>query len=202
MLALYDSLLISQGRTRACYRHPSDRGLVIKVPVGDEKEQNRSNIKELHGYQALMREQVDLFCISHCYGFVTTSLGRGLVCDCIRDDDGAISKTIWDIIVYQEVCDVAYIQKVTDDFCRFLIQRDTRLFDLNLKNIALRMQNDGSYQPFAIDLKGRFDNKETIPVSSYSSYFAKKKMVRRARQLIERILFFRDRRKELQSKTG
>jgi hypothetical protein len=202
MFALYDSLLISQGRTRACYRHPSDRGLVIKVPVGDKKAQNRSNIKELRGYQALMREQVDLFCISHCYGFVTTSLGRGLVCDCIRDDDGAISKTIWDIIVHQEVCDVAYIQKVTDDFCRFLIQRDTRLFDLNLKNIALRMQKDGSYQPFAIDLKGRFDNKETIPVSSYSSYFAKKKMVRRTRQLIERILFFRNRRKELQSKTG
>ncbi|MCA1787554.1 MAG: hypothetical protein LC657_16395 [Desulfobacteraceae bacterium] len=202
MLALYDSLLINQGRTRACYRHPSDRGLVIKVPVGDKKEQNRSNIKELYGYQALMREQIDLFCISHCYGFVSTSLGRGLVCDCIRDDDGAISKTIWDIIVYQEVCDVAYIQKVTDDFCRFLIQRDTRLFDLNLKNIVLRLQNDGSYQPFAIDLKGRFDNKEAIPVSRYFSYFAKKKMIRRTRQLIERILFFRNIRKELQSKTG
>jgi hypothetical protein len=175
MLALYDSLLINRGRTRACYRHPSDRGLVIKVPVGDKKEQNRSNIKELRGYQVLMREQVDLFCISHCYGFVTTSLGRGLVCDCIRDDDGKISRTIWDIIVYQEVCDVAYIQKVTEDFCRFLIQRDTRLFDLNLKNIALRMQNDGSYQPFAIDLKGRFDSKEAIPVSRYFSWFAKKK---------------------------
>jgi hypothetical protein len=198
MLALYDSLLINQGKTRACYRHPSDKGLVIKVPIGEKKERNRSNIKELRGYQALMREQIDLSCISHCYGFVTTTLGRGLVCDCIQDDDGKISKTIWDIIVYQEVCDIAYIQKVTDDFCRFLIQRDTRLFDLNLKNIVLRLQNNGTYQPFVIDLKGRFDNRETIPVSTYFPYFAQKKMIRRTRQLMERIPVYRNMRRELQ----
>jgi hypothetical protein len=198
MITLYDSLLINQGRTRACYRHPSDKALVIKVPAGDKNSLNRSNIKELRGYQALMREQIDLFCISHCYGFVTTSRGRGLVCDCIRDDDGKISKTIWDIIVYQDDCDVAYIQKVVEDFCRFLIQRDTRLFDLNLKNIVLRRQNDDSYQPFVIDLKGRFDNKEAIPVSTYFHYFAKKKMARRTRQLMERIPVYRNMRRELQ----
>lgn len=198
MLALYDSLLINQGKTRACYRHPTDRGLVIKVAVGDKKALNRSNLMELRGYQALMREQIDLFCISHCYGFVTTSMGKGLVCDCIRDDDGAISRTIWDIIVYQDDCDIAYIQQVTADFCRFLTQKDTRLFDLNLKNIVLKRRNDGGYQPFVIDLKGRFDNKETIPISSYVRYFAQKKMARRTRQLIERISVYRNMRRQLQ----
>jgi hypothetical protein len=153
---------------------------------------------ELRGYQALMREQIDLFCISHCYGFVTTSLGKGLVCDCIRDDDGAVSRTIWDIIIYQDDCDVDHITAVVNAFCRLLMQRDTRLFDLNLKNIVLQLQNDGVYAPFAVDLKGRFDNKETIPVSSYFKYFAKKKMDRRRRQLIERISFFREKRVEWQ----
>ncbi len=193
---LDNRLLINQGRTRACYQHPGDKNLVVKVPCGNKKTDSMSNIIELRGYQALMREQVDLFCISHCYGFVTTSLGKGLVCDCIRDDDGAVSRTIWDIIIYQDDCNIEYIKAVIDDFCGFLIERDARLFDLNLKNIVLKLQNDGVYAPFAVDLKGRFDNKETIPVSSYSRYFARKKMVRRRRQLIERISFFREKRVE------
>ncbi|MCA1785579.1 MAG: PhoP regulatory network YrbL family protein [Desulfobacteraceae bacterium] len=198
MIVLDNRLLINQGKTRACYLHPGDKDLVIKVPVGSKKADNRSNITELRGYQALMREQVDLFCISHCYGFVTTSLGKGLVCDCIRDDGGAVSRTIWDIIIYQDDCDVDHIKAVADAFCRFLIQRDTRLFDLNLKNIVLKLRNDGVYAPFAVDLKGRFDNKETIPVSSYSRYFARKKMDRRRRQLVERIFLFREKRVEWQ----
>ncbi|HKJ99466.1 MAG TPA: YrbL family protein [Desulfotignum sp.] len=194
MLVLDDSLLINQGKTRACYLHPADKNLVVKVPVGEKKENNLSNITELRGYQALMREQVDLFCISHCYGFVTTSLGKGLVCDCIRDDDGLISKTIWDIVIYQDDCDVDQIKKVAHDFGRFLTRKDTRLFDLNLKNIVLKLRYDGVYEPFAVDLKGRFDNKEAIPVSRYFPYFAKKKMVRRTRQLVERISFLRENR--------
>ena len=198
MIVLDNRLLINQGRTRICYQHPGDKDLVVKVPCGNKKTDNRSNITELRGYQALMREQIDLFCISHCYGFVTTSLGKGLVCDCIRDDDGAVSRTIWDIIIYQDDCDVDHIKAVVNVFCRLLMQRDTRLFDLNLKNIVLKLQNDGVYAPFAVDLKGRFDNKETIPVSSYSRYFARKKMDRRRRQLIERISFFREKRVEWQ----
>lgn len=194
MLVLDDRLLINQGRTRACYEHPVKKDLVVKVPVGNQKADCRSNIIELRGYQALMREQIDLFCISHCYGFVTTSRGKGLVCDCIRDADGAVSRTIWDIVIYQDDCDVGYVKKVTDDFCGFLIEKDTRLFDLNLKNIVLKVQNGGVYLPFVVDLKGRFDNKEAIPVSSYSRYFARKKMVRRRRQLMERISFFREKR--------
>ena len=198
MLVLDDSLLINQGRTRSCYQHPADKSLVVKVPVGNKKTDCGSNMTELRGYQALMREQVDLFCISHCYGFVTTSSGKGLVCDCIRDDDGAVSRTIWDIVIFQDDCDVDYVKKVADDFCGYLLEKDTRLFDLNLKNIVLKLQSDGFYAPFAVDLKGRFDNKETIPVSSYSRYFARRKMDRRRRQLMERISFFRERRVEWQ----
>jgi hypothetical protein len=197
MLILHEKLRINQGRTRICYQHPTDKDRVVKVPVGGQKGKNRSNIAELRGYQALIREQADLSCISHCYGFVTTNLGKGLVCDCIRDDDGAISKTIWDIIIYQDTCDVAAIQKAAEDLCRFLVEKDTRLFDLNLKNIVLKLRNNGSYEPFVIDLKGRFDNQEIIPVSSYFKFFAKKKMVRRSRQLIERIPVYREKREIL-----
>lgn len=198
MICLDNSVLINHGKVRACYQHPKEPSLVIKVPVGEEKETNYANIKELKGYQTLMREHVDLFCISHCYGFVSTNYGRGLVCDCIRDDDGAISKTIWDVIVFQDDCDVKYVQKVADEFCNFLMSRNIWIFDLNLKNIALRLRYDGTYQMFVIDLKGRYDDNELIPVSSYIKYFATKKLERRCQQLIERIPFYRNKRAELQ----
>jgi hypothetical protein len=199
LIRLDDSLLIDQGRTRDCYLHPGNPERVVKVPAGGTQKNHRSNIKELLGYQALMRDQIDLTGISHCYGFVSTSRGTGLECDCIRDDDGAVSRTIWDIVVNSDECDVAYIQSVTQDFCQMLTQRDTRLFDLNLKNIVLKRRKSGVYEPVTVDLKGRFDNQETIPVSSYVSFFAKRKMARRSRQLIERISDFREKRMQLRS---
>jgi hypothetical protein len=49
------------------------------------------------------------------------------------------------------------------------------IFDLNVKNIAFQLQSDNTYRPVAIDLKGRFDNNEFLPFSSYIKYFSQKK---------------------------
>ena len=199
MISLNSDLLINSGKVRVCYQHPSNSNLVIKIPVGSKKKEKQANIKELKGYQMLMREHVDLFCISHCYGFVSTDRGKGLVCDCIRDDDGSVSKTIWDIIICQEECDIKYVQKVAEKLCSYLIFRDIFIFDLNLKNIALRLQKDMTYQPVVLDLKGRYDNNELIPWSSHILYFARRKLARRCGQLIDRISTFREQRTEFQA---
>jgi len=199
MIFLDTDLLINSGKVRVCYQHPANSDLVIKIPVGNKKKEKQANIKELKGYQILMREHVDLFCISHCYGFVSTDRGKGLVCDCIRDDDGSISKTIWDVIVCEEECDIKYVQKVAEELCSYLTSRDIFIFDLNLKNIALKVQKDMTYQPVVLDLKGRYDNNEFIPWSSYIPYFARKKLLRRCRQLIDRISTFREQRTAFQA---
>ena len=198
MIFLGTDLLINSGKVRVCYQHPANPDLVIKIPVGKKRKEKQANIKELKGYQVLMREHVDLFCISHCYGFVSTDRGKGLVCDCIRDDGGSVSKTIWDVIICQEECEIEYVQKVAEELCSYLISRDIFIFDLNLKNIALRLQKDMTYQPVVLDLKGRYDNNELIPWSSYISYFARRKLARRCRQLIDRISTFREQRTEFQ----
>lgn len=190
MIILTDKTYINQGSLRACYQHPENPNLIIKIPVGEKKEKNRANLKEQKGYHALIREHVDLFCISHCYGFVTTNLGIGLVCDCIRDHNGNISKTIWDIIGSGKEYDTHYILEVANSFCNMLISRNIFLFDLNVKNIVLQLRDDGTYQPFAIDLKGRYDNNEFLPFSTYIKFFAQKKIERRSKQLIERISLF------------
>jgi hypothetical protein len=190
MIILDEERFINRGTRRACYQHSENPNLVIKVPVGDKKDKELANLKELKGYHALVRKHIDLSCISHCYGFITTSHGTGLVCDCIRDHDGNISRTIADIITSGEDYDPAYILAVAQKFCDILKSKKVYIFDLNIKNIALKLQLDGSYLPFAIDLKGRYDNNEFFPFSSYIDFLSRKKMARRSRQLIERISLF------------
>ncbi len=201
MIVLDEDKFINCGTLRASYQHPENPALLIKVPVGTRKEREQANLKEMKGYHALMREHTDLFCISHCYGFVSTNRGRGLVCDCIRDDAGTVSKTIWDVIVTQDDCDVDYIMAVAREFCHMLLSRRIYIFDINLKNIVVKLHHDGTYEPFVIDLKGRFDNKELFQLSSHIEYFSRKKLERRCRQLLERIPVHRTRRKEMYQST-
>lgn len=187
---MHDDLLINRGQLRQCYRHPTDPGVVVKVPSGTRKDQLEANLKEYRGHHDLIRRHGRLSCISHCLGFSDTNLGQGLMCECVRNEDGTIANTIWDIVVHQDDCDLDSILNVTGEFCSYLIERDIRLFDLNLKNIALSRQDNGAYRPVALDLKDRFGNNEFIPLSSYIGFLARKKMARRSRQLIERIRYF------------
>jgi hypothetical protein len=197
MLFLEDSAPIGRGTARVCYHFPDNPELVIKVPFENDKEGMLANIKEMKGYHDLMRNQIDLNGINHCYGLVSTNRGVGLVCDCVRNDDGLVAKTIWEILLYQESCDVQLIRIIAKQFCNYLQERDIFLFDINLKNIMLKVLQDGSYEPVAIDLKGRFENHEFIPYASYIKYFARKKMKRRVKQLLERIDEYYTRRAEL-----
>ncbi len=198
MIFLDEANLISRGQLRSCYQHPENMDRIIKIPAGDKKECLAANISELKGYHSLMLKHTDLFCVSHCYGFIRTNLGRGLECDCIRDESGRISKTLWDIVIFEDDPDIDYIIKVIENFCDYLISEKIFLFDLNLKNVALRQLSDGSYQPTAIDLKGVYDNHELIPVSSYFEFLGRKKLKRRCSQLIDRIPYFREIRMEFQ----
>jgi hypothetical protein len=197
MLILNDHLVINFGKTRVCYEHPSDPNLVVKTALKGDNDGELSNEKEMKAYKSLMISHIDLSCISHCYDFASTNRGKGLLCQCIRDDDGSISKSLWDIILYQDDCKLDYIQEVTSRFCDHLIEKNVFLFDLNLKNIVLQLQHDGTYKPYAIDLKSRFDTKEFIPFSKYSKYFARKKLIRRTKQLVDRIRQYYQLRAEL-----
>ncbi len=198
ILHLSEQMIINRGRERVCYIHPENSHLVIKIPRNSRGRNAGANQDELQGYLILRGEGKDLSFVSHCHGFIDTDHGQGLVCDCIRDDDGAIAKTIWDIVVFQDECDVDYIIKVAEKLCDFLMSNQIWLFDLNLKNIALKQLADGTYEPYIIDLKGRYANREFIPLSRYLSYFAAKKLKRRSTQLLRRIVEYRLKRKELQ----
>ena len=106
LLVLRDDLLINRGKGRLCFRHPADRDLVVKVAAGDTPAQRSANDKEYRGYRDLLRRHGRLNCISHCHGFIATDRGTGLLCDCIRNADGTIAQTIYDIILRDDHCDL------------------------------------------------------------------------------------------------
>lgn len=202
VLHLSTELVINKGRERICYLHPEDSTLVIKIPVTTPGRKAGANYNEMMGYRLLQKEGVDLSFISHCHGFVATDQGRGLVCDCIRDEDGAISKTIWDAVVFGEDCDIDYVAEVARKLCDHLISNRIWLFDLNLKNIVLQERADGTCKPYIIDLKGRYVSYELVPFSKYIPYFSLKKLERRSEQLLQRIGEYHRRRNELRMVDG
>ncbi len=197
MLLLHDELKISHGKTRVCYAHPSDQGLVVKTAFAGDRQGELSNKRELQAYQNLVRLQKDVACISTCQEIIDTNRGKGLLCQCIRNNDGSIAKSIWDIILYEEGCDIDSIEAVVANFCNHLRSQDIFIFDINLKNIVLQLQNSGSYIPYIIDCKSQVDTKEFIPLSKYSRYFARKKLARRTQQLTSRVREFYEKRDEL-----
>lgn len=186
MILLDSTLLINQGTVRACYHHPENSRLVIKVPTGIKKNRNQANSIELKGYQTLMQQHKDLSCISRCYGIKATNLGDGLVCDCIYDSNGYVSKSIVDVIESDIPPDFSYVKNVVKMFTEYLMENNIHIFDLNMKNIVLQQQPDRSYKPIIIDVKGGYELKEFIPISRYIPYFGRKKLQRRCRQLLER----------------
>lgn len=186
MIIVDKSLLISQGTVRACYHHPHESNLVIKVPTGNKKDRDKANSIELEGYQALMQHHKNLTCISHCYGLEKTNMGLGLICDCIFDADGSVSKSILDLINSENSLDISYLKKVVKDFTDYLLKENIYIFDLNVKNIVIQQQADGTYTPIIIDVKGASELKEFIPLSRYIPYFRKRKLARRCHQLLER----------------
>ncbi len=196
VVSLPDTLIINKGRERICFVHPRRPEYVIKVPRRNDGT-NPANRDEWRGYQLLLKEAKDLSCISHCHGFITTDRGTGLVCDCIRDFDGAISKTVWDMVVFQDDCDMEELLAVLETFCTFLIANHIWLFDLNLKNIVRQKVSQTTFQPYVIDLKGRYVSHSPIPLTRYFPCFARKKMIRRTTQLLQRVVAFRGRKEEL-----
>jgi hypothetical protein len=196
-LHLPDNLLLGQGTVRSCYLHPDDPMRVVKTALGGDHAGEKANRNELKSYAMMLAAGGDLSRLSACHGLVATSRGMGLVCDCIRNADGSIAKTLWDLVVHEDDADIAGLQLIILDFCDYLIGNDLFLFDLNLKNIVVQIEGDGSPSPWAIDLKGPYDNKEFLKISTFVKYLGRRKMKRRKRQVVQRIAEYHERRESL-----
>lgn len=186
MLRLKNAIKIGEGMERVCYLHPGNQEKVVKIPkngTGGSKQ----NLFEYKTHTYLEKHHGQLDCISRCFGFSDTDLGPGLVCQCIRDYNGEISRTLLETLVNPTEDSPGEIKKIVGDFCNRIVEDNIQLFDLNPKNIVVRIEQPGQYRAVSIDLKGRYANKEFIPLSTYIPILSRKKLQRRADRLFKMI---------------
>lgn len=186
MIHLQDEDLIASSKTRNCYLHPADPNKVIKIVRKKVPFWKRdANWKEWTNYQYIKKQHSQLNFISTYHGFIETNLGRGLLVDCIRDYNGRVSMRLENVLVNPVQYDLAALENVVDRFCQKITENNIQLFDLNFFNILIQILSDGKYRLVCVDIKGRCNNYELIPVSSYIPFFSRRKLKRRCHRLMQ-----------------
>lgn len=95
MIVLTEDLFIGRGYERACYRHPMDRNLCIKVSETGRIPRKQQNPVEFKYHKKLAARNIDWSHIARCHGWIETDKGKGLVFDLKHDENG--NRTVTDM---------------------------------------------------------------------------------------------------------
>lgn len=139
---------IGEGRERACYIHPEDPRLAIKIPTGPVSEQT---LRDIRFYKRLKKLGIsENSHVPKYHGLCETSLGRGIVVQLIRNYDGDISRPLnWYLaqrVPIEEFED--YLEEMKQAFLRDLIIFN---HDMNIGNLLFQRTSTSEAQLVAID---------------------------------------------------
>ncbi len=171
MIELDDSYLIASGTNRACYIHPNDKNKCIKVVIsGNHKESN----DEMKYLKLLEKRSISWEMLAHFYGTVETNYGIGEVVELIRDYDGSISKKlVYYLSDEKRTKEILNPILLLEKLKKYTLQELIIVKDLHVVNIVYQKfsQTDGRL----VIIDGTSNN-EFIPISTYISYFTKRKI--------------------------
>ncbi len=179
MLKLRPSLLIARGLHRACYVHPDNSDLCVKVVVNGGLEETR---REQAYYRLLERRGASWDMLARFHGNWETDLGSGAVFDLIRDFDGGISQPLHHYLTSTTEDQEPYLQGLVQAFACLkttLLRENIITMALKTANIVYRRTSDAAGTMVIIDGVG---NSDLIPVASYIGLFAKRKILSKWRR--------------------
>lgn len=139
---------IGKGKERACFVHPDDPQKAIKISIGSVSKQSRREIKF---YRRLkQRGGVNDPHVPRYYGLCETNLGRGIVVDLIRDQDGQISRPLnWYLAEGYPIEDFEpYLHELKKSFLHNLIIFN---HDMTVGNLLFQKVSATSARLVAID---------------------------------------------------
>ena len=172
---------IGEGRERACYVHPEDPRLAIKIPTGPVTAQTERDIRF---YKRLKKR--GLVKNSHLpkyHGLCETSIGPGIVVDLIRNYDGEIARPLnWYLA---QGVPVEEFDTFLEDLKQSFLQ-DLVIFnhDMHTGNLLFQKTSMGSARLVAIDGLGdtvALDWLDNIP------FLVRRKINRRWKRFIKRV---------------
>lgn len=134
---------VGVGAVRECFEHPTDKGKCVKVLL--ENADPSVFRKEFEIYSAV-KDVLNDFIVSCEKEPVETDKGTGMVYDLLTDDDGEVSKMIFD---YKNDAD---IKRELDSFADRLLKNNLFFYDFNVNNFRIQIK-DGKKKLKYIDLK-------------------------------------------------
>lgn len=179
MITLDDSLLINRGSERNCYRHPSDTLSCIKV-IGQYTRRTNTRIqRELKYLKKYKQPPNKLELIPDFHGKIDTNLGTGYSFQLITDFDGTISISLANHLK-KHGTNYIICQRIVEMYYAFL-KSSAVVSDLHPGNLLLQRHSKEDFSLIMID---GFGNSDFVKICDYSSYFQKKKLVRKFQRLL------------------
>ena len=172
---------IGEGRERACYIHPVDPRLAIKIPTGKTHDQTNRDIKFYRRMKRIgLAEDAP---IPRYHGVAETNLGRGIVVDMIRNYDGEISRPLnWYL---GQGVPIEEFHRFLDELKQsFLDNQIIFNHDMNIGNLLFQLTSNRSARLVAIDGLGdtvALDWLDRIP------FLVRRKIERRWKRFAARI---------------
>lgn len=173
MVSLSPQDFVAEGTDRKCFRHPRFPQRCIKV-LHPQRRPGRF-WREIRYYLRLRRRAVDFRHLTAFLGLVDTSLGKGAVFDLVLDDDGRISKSLAFYLAQDDRVFNEWAIREIEALKQDLYDQWIVFHDLNPTNILVKRLGFDEYRLVVIDGIG---HNHFIPVASYSSRYARKKLTR------------------------
>ena len=172
---------IGTGRERACYIHPEDPRLAIKMPMGEVSVQTQRDLKF---YRKLKKRGIKgIPHLPDFHGLCETNLGRGIVVDLIRNYDGEISRPLnWYLAQGVPIEEFEqYLEELKQSFLRNLIIFN---HDMVIGNLLFQKPSSRTAQLVVIDGLG-----DVVAIDWFDSFpfLARRKINRRWKRFIEHI---------------
>ena len=186
LINLNESDYIAEGNTRACYTHPENQDLCIKVNKSNTKSnQNSPEIFYLK-FKINKKNKSAFATLPECKGMVNTNFGNGLAYELVKDYDKKKSKSL---AYYYKNNTI----KKSDTFNMIMelynhcLKHNILIYDANMSNILLQKLDNDKFALRIIDGFGGRKLNINLIMRMIFRYLSKKKTTQSFNHLLFRL---------------
>jgi hypothetical protein len=172
-VSLPAQLLLAEGAYFKCFRHPVKAYYCIKIL---RPEHHPGYFwRRVNYFSRLQQRGVYLEHIAAFHGLIDTSLGKGAIFEMVLDDDKRVSKSLDHYLAQNDRRFNNWVVKEIEALKECLYDQWVTCYDLSPTNILVQRLGFDEFRLVVIDGIG---HNQFIPVASYSSILARKKLIR------------------------
>lgn len=145
VIELHENLLIGKGAQRACYRHPGEPELCLKIPNADNSHALRCQKSEIRYLLANRSEALYGY-----HGQIDTTLGEAGVFDLIKDPGGELSPSLKSAVESGALVGSA-LENALSTLRAELVAKRIILHDLHPENLLYQSSAAGAGRLIFID---------------------------------------------------